>query len=531
MGGAGIARNGFMTTRGESLREAQRPTRSLANPKQTLTVGHWNVRTLYRGGAAAQVAREMEVYNLDILGISECRWVKAGRMKLATGQTLIYSGNDEVHEGGVAMMISQETVKSLMEWNPISQRILTARFYSRYRKVTIIQVYAPHNEKDDEEKDQFYQELQEVIEGCNKNDITIVMGDLNAKVGRDNSGFERTMGVHGLGIRNDNGERLCEFGQLNGLVIVGTLFPHKEIHKAAWVSADGRTRNQIDHLLIGGQWRTSVQDSRVYRGADNNSDHYLVKTNIKLRLQAHRNKRKVKPKLNVERLKDEETKKKYCAAVNNKMEEVRTDSEEVEEMWRHQKDAYINAAEEVLGFRKWKSKPWISDRTWNLIDERKDIKTKAQNIRSERIQNQMKNRYKEKDKEVKRSVREDKRMWMKHKAQKAQSAAENGRQKELYNIVKQLTGQNTKQTAAVKDKGGKLLKNKEAKIARWKEHFQEILNRDKPDEPPQEEVVEEEIEELDISTEAPTSQEIKIAIKGLKNGKAAGYRPNYCRDA
>jgi hypothetical protein len=118
-----------------------------------------------------------------------------------------------------------------MEWTSINKKIITARFYSRYRKVTIIQVHAPHNEKEDLEKEQFYQELQEIVDGRNKNDIIIVMGDLNAKVGNNNNGYERTMGTHGLGIQNDNGERLSEFCQMNGLVIAGTLFSHKDIHK------------------------------------------------------------------------------------------------------------------------------------------------------------------------------------------------------------------------------------------------------------------------------------------------------------
>ncbi|XP_018018974.1 craniofacial development protein 2-like [Hyalella azteca] len=289
-----------MTAMGQSLRETQRPTRSLVTPKNIFTIGHWNVRTMYRGGAAAQIASEMKRYHLDVLGISECRWAGAGRTRLATGQTLIYSGDDELHEVGVAILISQQAEKSLMEWTPVNKRIITARFYSRYRRMTIIQVYAPHNEREEEEKEQFYQELQETLDGCNRNDITIIMGDLNAKVGSDNSGYERTMGVHGLGMQNDNGERLCEFCQLNGLVITGTLFPYKNIHKATWVSADGRIKNQIDHLLINGRWRSSVLDTRAQRGADINSDHYLVRTRITLRLSTHRNNNHVKPRLDVD---------------------------------------------------------------------------------------------------------------------------------------------------------------------------------------------------------------------------------------
>ena len=203
---------------------------------------------MYRGGAAAQIAREMEGYKLDILGISECRWTGAGKVKLNSGHSVIYSGNETVHEGGVAIMMNQQAERSLMEWTPVNKRMITARFYSKFRKVSIIQVYAPHNEREDEAKDQFYQELQEVVDGCNKNDIIIVMGDLNAKVGADNKGYERAMGPHGIGVQNNNGGRLCEFCMINGLVITGTLFPHKDIHKATWVSPDGNVRNQIDHL-------------------------------------------------------------------------------------------------------------------------------------------------------------------------------------------------------------------------------------------------------------------------------------------
>ncbi|XP_060069976.1 craniofacial development protein 2-like [Ylistrum balloti] len=459
-----------MTMMGESLPETPRPTRSLASPKITFTIGHWNVRTMYRGRATAQIAREMEGYHLDVLGISECRWTGAGRMKLATGQTLVYSGEEELHEEGVAVLISQKAVTSLMEWTPINKRIITVRFYSRSRRIISIQVYSPHNVKEDPEKEQFYQELQEIVDGCSKNDTIIIMGDLNAKVRSDNTGYERAMGVHGLGTQNDNGERLREFCQLNGLVITGTLFPHKDIHKATWMSAIGQVKNQIDHLLISRQWRSSILDTRVQWGADANSIHYLLRTSIKLRLQSHRNKKKVKPNIDVDRLKDEETKRKFCESVRSKLEENRTEIEDIEEIWEQQRSAYTKAAEEVLGFRKGKSKPWISDNTWKLIDERKDIKTRTDSTRSERVKNRMKEDYRE-NREVNRSVREDMRRWLTEKAHRAQAATENGRQKELYCIVKQLTGHSTRQVAAAKSKGGELLKNKEAWNGRWKEHF------------------------------------------------------------
>lgn len=250
------------------------------------------------------------------------------------------------------------------------------------------------------------------------------------------------------------------------------------------------------------------------------SDHYMVRTRIRLRLSMHRNRNKVKPKLDVERLKDERTQKRYCEAVKEKLLEHQNENQSMEEMWRNQKNAYLSAGEEVLGYRKGKSKPWITDKSWKLIDERRDIKMKIESTHSERIKERLKADYKEKDKGVKKSVREDKRKWIADKAKTAQTAAENGWQKELHDVVKQLTGKSYRQTAAVKGKEGKLLKSKSDRLARWKEHFQEVLNREAPDQPPEE--GEDKPDELDIDVEAPNLEEIQKAVNSLKNGKAPG---------
>ncbi|KAL9976506.1 hypothetical protein ACROYT_G013815 [Oculina patagonica] len=69
------------------------------------------------------------------------------------------------------------------------------------------------------------------VENTPSQDLLIVVGDLNTMVGTVNTGNERVMGGPGYGILNDNGERLVELCGMNNLVIGGTLFPHKDIHK------------------------------------------------------------------------------------------------------------------------------------------------------------------------------------------------------------------------------------------------------------------------------------------------------------
>ena len=83
---------------------------------------------------------------------------------------------------------------------------------------------------------------------------------------------------------NDNGERLRDFCSVNGLVITGTIFPRKANLEVTRWSPDGKTVNQIDHVMVNGRMRTSILDTRVMRGADVYSDHYLSRTKIRLKL-------------------------------------------------------------------------------------------------------------------------------------------------------------------------------------------------------------------------------------------------------
>ena len=93
------------------------------------------------------------------------------------------------------------------------------------------------------------------------------------------------LGVHGLGVMNDNGERLVNACAINNIVIGGSMFTHKRIHKATWVSPDQVTENQIDHIGINKMFRRSLQDVHVKRGADVVSDHHLVTARLKLKLR------------------------------------------------------------------------------------------------------------------------------------------------------------------------------------------------------------------------------------------------------
>ena len=81
---------------------------------------------------------------------------------------------------------------------------------------------------------------------------------------------------------NENGEIFFDFCASTGLVIGGTLFPHRKSHKLTWRSPDGTSENYIDHVAINRTWRSSLWDIRVKRSADVGSDHHLVVAEVKI---------------------------------------------------------------------------------------------------------------------------------------------------------------------------------------------------------------------------------------------------------
>ena len=122
-----------------------------------------------------------------------------------------------------------------------------------------------------------------MIDHFPKYHMKILLGDFNAKVGRENI-LKPIIGQESLHQdSNDNGVRIVNFATSKNLVVKNTMFPHRNIYKYTWTSPDGKTHNQIDHVLID-RCHSSVLDVRNFRGADCDTDHYLVIAKVRERL-------------------------------------------------------------------------------------------------------------------------------------------------------------------------------------------------------------------------------------------------------
>ena len=209
---------GSMKTGGQSRKDATGQTPPTSN--KSLRIGSWNVRTMYETGKTAQIVEEMRRYQLHILGLSETHWIQCGQKRTGSGELIIYSGaEDGPHRNGVAMVLSKATQKSLRGWEALGPRMIMASFTTKNKKINmnVIQVYAPTNAATEEDKDHFYNQLYNVMEKLPSKDVNILMGDLNAQLGKDNTDFELVMGKHGLGELTDNGDRLRDLCAFNSL--------------------------------------------------------------------------------------------------------------------------------------------------------------------------------------------------------------------------------------------------------------------------------------------------------------------------
>ena len=123
------------------------------------------------------------------------------------------------------------------------------------------------------------------------------------------------------------------------------------------------------------------------------------------------------------------------------------------------------------------------------------------------------------DKEVKRSIKKDKRDYINDLARQAEIAAGQGNLRDLYLVTKKLTGKFQQTDKPVMDTSGNPLTTTKEQLNRWAEHFRELLNRPTPDSPPDISSAE---TQQPISCNKPSKTEIKKVIMTLRSGKAAG---------
>ncbi|KAJ9587668.1 hypothetical protein L9F63_018920, partial [Diploptera punctata] len=294
--------------------------------------------TLLKAGKMQELAEQLSIVKLDIVALQEIRWNGNGIInKKRTGQA------------GTGFFVKKQILHTVIDFKPYNARICKLRIQSKYNKITLINTYAPTEEKAIEIKEEVYEELQNAIKEIPKRQHTI---------------HETT---------NTNGEMLCHFAIQNNLKIMSTHFQHKQIHKATWISPDHNIMNQIDHVLITRSKYDLIEDVRTLRGPNIDSDHFLVRIIFKQSLPTkYKKKYEQTFKWNKQNLQNSDKLKQYKEVLISKIKDLpENENENINDKWNKLKNTIIEAAEQTIQKQeKTERNEWWDNDCREIIDQK-----------------------------------------------------------------------------------------------------------------------------------------------------------------
>ena len=428
---------------------------------------------------------------------------------------------------GVAMLLSEWMQKRVIEWKEVSSRLMWVKVRFGRECWAFVSAYGPDSGKDENERENFWNDLTECVESLKRNSYVVVLGDLNARVGDEV--VEGVVGMYGVAGRNGSGEKMLDMCIEQELVVGNTWFKKKCVNKYTWMRvAGGRVvdRALMDYVLICKRLIGRLKDVHVLRGVGKGiSDHFLIETKLEV-AKEWRNKKggSRREVVKVEELNKEEKEREYKEKMRVEYEEVRKrEVGNVEEEWKMFKDSVMRNASEVCGKRRVggfvrKGSEWWSEEVEVAVKEkRKAFEMWLQNNNGETY-----GKYKEKRREVKLKVGEAKRAADWRWGQRLGEDFEQNK-KMFWKEVKRVRKGESKREETVKDENGQLLVEGGAVRKRWAEYFKRLLN------------VEDDREAKIVAVggvrmpmmgeengKEITREEVLKAVNGTKAGKAPG---------
>ena len=220
--------------------------------------------------------------NINILGIRELKWTGMGEFN-SDDHYIYYCGQDSLGRNGVAIIVNKRVRNAVRGCNLKNDRMISVCFQGKPFNIMVIQVITPNSNAEEAEVEQFYEDLQDLLELTPKKDVLFIIGDWNSKVGSQET--PGVAGKFGLGLHNEAGQRIIEFFQENALVIANTLFQQHKRKFYTGTSPDGQHQNQIDYIVYSQRWRSSIQSAKTNPGADYGSDHEHLIAKFRLELK------------------------------------------------------------------------------------------------------------------------------------------------------------------------------------------------------------------------------------------------------
>ena len=259
------------------------------------------------------------------------------------------------------------------------------------------------------------------------------------------------------------------------LIVKSTMFPHRNIHKYTWTSPDSKTHNQIDHVLIDRRWQSSVLDVRTFRGADCDTDHYLVIAKIRERLAvgkqaAQRFNRQI---FNLRKLNELEVRKKYQIEITNRFAALENLNDDVNRAGENIKENIKTSAKKSLRLHELKQhKPWFDDEHLGFLDQRKQAKMQWVQDPSQSNVDKLNNVRRE----VSRHFRNKEEAYLRAKIEELENNSKIKNIRALYTGINEFKKGYQPICNIAKDEKGNLVADCHSILARWRNYFPKLFN-------------------------------------------------------
>ena len=442
-----------------------------------LSVCCWNVRTLLdKTGSTrperrtALVCKELKRLSVDIAALSETRLSGEDHLtEASSGYTIFWVGKmkGERREGGVGFAIRTNLLPMVELPTGISDRIMMLRVsLSGGRYLTILSVYAPTLQAQEETASVFYETLRTTLRSIPFDDKVLLIGDFNARVGKDFNTWD-VIGRYGIGKMNSNGLLLLSLCTEFNLVVCNTFFRHKLIHKVTWTHPRSKHGHMIDFIITRKRDMRDVCSVRVLRSADCDTDHKLLRGKFKLvvRRKVRMSGIKMQKRINIDKLSGQ--------GVSLSLKE-HLDSLVFDGSWESLRDQLFAAGVKVLGFKTRKHKDWFDDNNLlidQLLKERRRINDDILRANGENF-SFLEKKLRQVKSNLQRELRKVKNAWWKGISSEIQVAFDAKNSKALYGLLRQVFGSSTSFVSPLKSKDQvTILKDSEKILCRWQEHF------------------------------------------------------------
>ena len=458
-----------------------------------MKLASWNIRTLLDiensnrpERRSALVASELARYKINLAGLQETRLSGVGQMK-ESSHTFFWSGRPDGvrREAGVGFAIENSLVERLTASPvPVSDRIMTLRTaIGEQNFVTFIVAYAPTLCGSDEEKDHFYGDLENILSSISPADKIVLLGDLNARVGDDCDAWSGVLGRFGRGSMNNNGLRLLMKCTEHHLAITNTFFRMPEKWYGSWQHPRSKHVHLLDYIVTRRSDITDFHSTRVVRGAECGTDHFMVRSVVTFSFKRQRSttNRPHRAKLAVVKLKDPNFCRVFQQRCSEFAELIQTNmmsSDTVQESWEMLKSGVWDLSKEVLGTSTRKSPDWFMENECeinNLIDKKNNA---YQATLQGRVTTSTQQKLTVARRNLQQRLRELKNEWWSREAASLQQYADAGDLRNFYGTLRKVYGPEIPMSTPVLSRDGMLLANADDIKNRWKEHYEELLNHD-----------------------------------------------------